>query len=460
MNTVRSFFVMFFAFSILTLSAENNKFCVPDSATIRKTVADTWFEKPLEVIRNNRTEIRPNAIGQMFQVRLEETTDVFSVIVAPEILLSVDMYTQNGVEKKTVDEYPADASGSWILIRDSNTGKPICIRYYFVADSDVFVQFSPNGKKTLADYVIGGCYAARGVPVGVSFDYFYTASFASVLSLTEKSLPWHYADIHPEQYHGNLVEIGVIRKNLSRIKKVDNGGYNEYGKPVFVFGKKAGEERKVENDDVKNNVLTMSDTGFVKWVVDGIISPMTGSNTFIPPLMRPTVQLSPLGLSGIKSQSESLFYSLDWTRNLATARVSVQSKKKYLYEQSGVDVKIEPFSSEISSKGITSVAGYVKNSGYEIKYLRPLLYVLGATEPTYFYLAAVRRSVVPNDGKLEFKVFDTCAVIIPYFDKDGQFGCTVFENGNELKLSQFVKKYPGCFVHLTRVLSSDRFAPQ
>ena len=459
MKVLRSVLILFFICMIMPLSAQNNRFRVPDSSVIRKAVAENWFEQPLETLRHNRTELRTNSIGQIFQIRLEETRDLFSIIIAPETQVAVDVYTQDGVQHKTVDEYPADACGSWILIRDSVTGKPVHIKYYFAGDSEIFVQFSPSGNKTLADYVIDGCYAARGVPVGVPFDYFYTASFASVLSLTEKSLPWQYADIHPEQYHANLVMVAEIKKNLERIKQVPDGCYDENGKPIFLYGEKAGQSREVRADDKENNILTMNGSGFTKWVIDGVITPITGSSTYLLPLLRPTTQVNALGLAGIKTQNENLFLDLDWTRNLAAARMSVQAKRKYLYEETGVDVKIEPFSSEISEKGITSVAGYIKNSGYEIKYLKPLLYVLGVTEPTYFYLAAIRRTVHPSDGSPEFKVFDSSAVIFPYFDKNGQFSCTIFENGKELSLAQFTKKYPDSFIHLTRVLSTDRFAP-
>ncbi|MBQ9282700.1 MAG: hypothetical protein IJ207_10995 [Treponema sp.] len=459
MKFLRPFFVLIFSVLLFPLSSENNKFRIPDSAVIRKAVADNWFEKSLAELRHNRTELRTNSIGQVFQVRLEETSDVFSIIVAPETELSVDLYTQDGIQRKTVNEYPADTSGSWVLIRDSASGNALYIRYYFASDSDVFVQFSPSGKKTLADYVIDGCFAARGVQIGVPFDYFYTASFASVLSLTEKTLPWHYAEIYPDQYHANLVMIKTIQDNLSRIKQVENGGYNEFGKPAFMFGKNAGKARTVDSEDEKNGILTMNHSGFVKWIVDGLVKPLNGSATYIEPLLRETTNPSPLGLAGIKGRSESLSYSLDWTRNLAAAKLSLQVQRKYLYEESGVDVKIEPFSAELSDKGITAVAGYIKDSGYEIKYLKPLLYVLAAEQPTYFYLAAIRRSVHPNDGSPEFHVFDSSAAIFPYFDKSGQFGCTVFENGREMTLAQFTKKYPDCFIHLTRVLSSDRFSP-
>ena len=455
MKIFRSFLILIFI-SLLPLSAQNNKFHIPDSSVIRKIVADTWFEEPLSAVRNNRTEIRTNSVGQIFQVRMEETRDIFSIIVAPETKISVDLYTQDGVQKKTVEEYLADAPGSWVLMRDSTTGNAIRIRYYFAKDSDVYVQFSPNGNKTLADFVIDGCFAARGVPVGVNFEHFYTASFASVLSLTEKTLPWRYADIHPEQSHANLVMVNVIKKNLERIKFTKNACYNEYDKPVYVSD---GKERKLEKDDVEKGLLTMDDLGFAKWIVDGLVKPITGSSTFVNPLRRPTTKLNPLGTSGIRATKETLFRSLDWTRNLAAAKMSLQAKRNYLYEESGVDVKVEPFSSEVGDKGITQVAGYIKDSGYEIKYLKPLLYVLATTEPTYFYLAAIRRTVHPTDGTPEFKIFDSSAAVFPYFDKQGQFGCTIFENGKEYTLAQFTRKYPNCFVHLTRVLSSDRFAP-
>ena len=456
MKVLRFSFIAFLMFTISPLFAENNWLGVPDSAVIRKSIAENWFEESLAAVRENRTELRTNSIGQVFQVRMEENRDFFSVIVAPETRISVDLYTQDGIQHKTVDEYPADAAGAWILMRDSVNGQPMHIRYYFAGDSDVYVQFSPGQRKTLADFVIDGCFASRGVPLGVDFEYFYTASFASVLSLTEKSLPWNLADIHPDQYHGNLAMVNEIKKNLSRIKSEKDACYDENGKAVYVS---SGEERPVDPEDLKKNILTLNHSGFLKWIVDGLVMPIAGAYTYREPLLRPTVSTDAVGLIGIKSQKESLFHSLDWTRNLAAAKMSIQARRKYLYENSGVDVSIEPFSAEVSSRGITSVCGYIKNSGYEIKYLKPLLYVLAVSEPTYFYLAAVRRRVDPGNGQPEFKVFDSSAAIFPYFDKNGQFGCTVFEEGKEMTLAQFTKKYPGAFIHLTRVLSSDRFNP-
>lgn len=451
-------FFLIIALPFFCLAAEYNGMAVPDSSGIRSAVAESWFYSDINELRSKRTELRSNSIGQNFQVRMEESGVYNSVIVAPETFLSVDVYTENGATRKTVSEYPADACGSWVLMRDSRTGKPVHVRFYFAADSDVYVQFAPSldGKKSTADFVIDGCFASRGVPVGVKFDYFYTASFSDVLRLTEKSLPWRFADIHPDQFSGAFQMIGVVRKNLPRIKYQWDACYDENNKPVKISD---GKERFVSDSDKAENKLTLSEAGFVKWLVDGLVEPQAGSSTYLNPLLRATTSFSPIGYAGIKNQKENLSFTLDWTRNLAAARLSIQTRKNYLYEDSGVDVKIEPFSSEVTSKGITSVAGYIKNTGYEIRSLKPVLYVLAATEPTYFYLAAVRRRIAPADGKPEYYVFDQCAAVFPYFDKNKQFGCVVFENGTEMTLSQFTKKYPDCYVHLVRVLSSDRFFP-
>lgn len=456
MKFFRRIFVLIFSFAVLPIFAQYNKLSVPDSSKIRSEIQESWFYPDLSELREKRTEMRTNSVGQNFQVRLEETDLYFSVIVAPETFLSVDYYTENGVTSNTVSEYPSDASGAWVLERDSRTGKPVHVRYYFAADSDVFIQFAPSkdGKKSTADFVIYGRFASRGVPIGVKFDYFYTASFADVLQMTQKSLPWKYADIHPDQFLGSFQMISQIRKNLPRVKYEWNACYDENGNPIRISDGKA---RQVSEADKNANKLTLSEAGFVKWIVDGLIEVQAGSSTFLNPLLRPTTSSNPIGYSGIKGQNENLSFTLDWTRNLAAARLSIQTRKNYLYEEAGVDVEIEPFSSEITSSGINNVAGYLKNTGYKIQDLKPILYVLGTTEPTYFYLAAIRRRVAPANGKPEYYIFDKAAAIFPYFDKNNKFGCVVFDSGEELTLAQFVKKYPNCYVNLSRVLSSDRF---
>ncbi len=471
MKLLRSIICSAAVFLTAPIFAEYNSMGVPDSSQIRKEIAGTWLYPSIKSVRARNAEVRTNSIGQKFQVWSEESKSSFSVIIAPENSLSFG--SEEGI--KTISDFVADSCGSWMLERNSMTGKPIRIRWYFVQDGDVYVQFSPDpygGKKTLADYVIGGCYAARNVPVGIPFERLYTASFAEILSLTERTLPWQYSEIHTGQYQNKIMMMKQIRKNLERISRENNASYDEDGKPVHTND---GSERETDvlpmaqNDDEKTDEipekppLTLDSNGFAKWIVDGLIYPLTGSGTLIKPLLRETVSVNPLGYAGVRGQEEDFTFSLDWTRNLAAARLSVQTKKRYLYEKSGVDVKIQPFSSEITSSGIANLSGYLKDSGYSSKYLQQVLYVLGVTEPTYFYLAAVRKSIRPGKNPAKGKSaeifsFNDSAVIFPYFDESGHFACTVFFEGRELSLGAFLAECGECYVHLTRVLSSDRFA--
>ena len=176
------------------------------------------------------------------------------------------------------------------------------------------------------------------------------------------------------------------------------------------------------------------------------------------PLIKETVSVKDNGRQGVLSQKYDLFFSLNWVRNLASAVVSVYSGKTYLFNQSGVDVTINPFASSITDKGVANTVTFVENSGHTVKVLNSLLYVLAATEPGTLYFGAIRgtdRTITP-----EIMAFNECAAFFPYFQDDGGFACTVFMNGREMTLENFCYYYADDFVYLTRVKSSEQFFPQ
>ncbi len=230
------------AFSMQCIFADYNRFNVPDSAQIRRLLVDTWFTEPIELIRGRNPEIHTNEAGERFQVRCEEHDNDFSIFVSPEAHIPLDIYSDSKITTITKTEYPGDISGSWVLVRNKSDGKPVRIRYYFAADSDVYVQVTPSGKITLADMVIFSNYPARGVQLGLSFEDFYTASFQQLFSWTQSVLPWNYVTVHTDMYHSNLQMIQVIRENLPDIVYSDDAMYNEAGLPVYVS---TGKERRI-----------------------------------------------------------------------------------------------------------------------------------------------------------------------------------------------------------------------
>ncbi|MBR5965156.1 MAG: hypothetical protein IK015_03490 [Treponema sp.] len=450
---------LFCAVCALPFFAEWNSFDIPDSAEIRRQVSREWFEGSLDVVRGLNSEIRSNQVGTQFQIRLEEQQEVFLVIAAPKSQMKVDIYEGNGVRAAVEDSYNMDSPGSWLLVRSKQNGAPESVRYYFAKDAGVYVQFRPDqkGKSSLADMVIFDNYAARGVPLGVPFERFYTASFAEIQALTKSNLPW--ASVEPKSglYDDTLVMIQTIRGSLGNIAYQDDAAYNEEGKPVSV---RNGQIRYVPEDLRKK--LTLSSPGFVKWICDGIVEPLAGSYLKMKPLVQPTFETNPTGAKAVMGANYSTSFSLDWTRNLAAAVLSVRNNKTVLYKDSGVDVSIEPFAVRWTDKGFQNAAGYIANTGYRVQYLKPLLYVLATKYPQYFYLAAIRQTDRGKGGN-EFSVFNDAAAIFPYFDADGKFKAVVFYDGREYSLQQFCSSFEksnGAFVHLVRVKTSAKFYPQ
>ena len=251
--------------------------------------------------------------------------------------------------------------------------------------------------------------------------------------------------------------VQTIRPLLDKISYEDDAAYNEEGKPVSI---RNGQARYVPEDLRKK--LTLSSPGFVKWICDGIVEPLAGSYLKMKPLVQPTFEVNPTGAKGVLGANYSSGFSLDWTRNLAAAVLSVRNNKTILYKDSGVDISIEPFAVRWTDKGFQNAAGYIANTGYRVQYLKPLLYVLATRYPQYFYLAAIRQTAKGKTGS-EYGVFNDAAAIFPYFDSDGKFKAVVFYDGIEYSLQRFCasfQKSQGAFVHLVRVKASSKFYPQ
>lgn len=448
------FLGLFLAVISIPLFAAYNTKGIPDSSEIREGLVEKWFEAPLSEVRTYLPEVYVNSVGEKFQVRLEENDASFNVFVAPATEINVNVYSNAGVSSEKREVFPGDGIGSWVLVRDKKTGNPIRIRYYFLRNSEVFIQFTPHGKTSLADLVIFENYAARGVPAGIPFSNFYTASFAEVMKVTKTKLPWKYVQTDNSDYHSILQMAAIIHENLPYIIIADDAMYDEDNKLVSIT---TGKELNIVGNNSQDNHLYLSSAGFLKWIADGLVEPVCGSQIKRSPLILETVNVKDTGYQGILSQKYNLFFGLDWIRNLASAVISVFSGKTYKFNQSGVDVTINPFAASISAAGTVNTVTFIENTGYNVAVLKSLLYVLAATEPEAFYFGAIRetdRTVSP-----EVKVFNNCVVFLPYFDEQGGFNCFVFMNGRQYSLEDFCTLYADDFVYLTRAKSKDRFFP-
>ena len=447
--------VLSFIFSVFLLSpvfSAYNSLGVPDSSEIREGLCEKWFEAPLSAVRENLPEIHYNEEGQKFQVRLEETEDTFNIFVAPSSEVNVTVYSKKGISLEKQEIFLGDQMGSFVLVRDKKSGKPVRLRYYFVKNSEVFIQFTPNNKTALADLIIYENYAARGVPTGVPFEKFYTLSFEDIYNITKNKLPWKFVICDPSLYHSVMQMIAVIKEKLPLILPASDAMYDEKNELVNILN-----GAKFDTDNLDPERRYLSSAGFLKWIADGLVEPVAGGRLKREPLIKETVTVKDIGYQGVLSQKYNLYFALDWVRNLASAVLSVNTGKTYLFNQSGVDVKINPFASAITDYGVANTVTFIEDSGYTRDVLKSLLYVLANTEPGTFYFAAIRatdRSVSP-----EIKHFSECCAIFPYFLEDGSFQCTVFINGRQMLLDDFLLQHPDDFFYLTRVRSNEAFYP-
>ncbi|MCM1321767.1 MAG: hypothetical protein NC041_09800 [Bacteroides sp.] len=422
---------------------------IPDSAEIRQELVLPWFERDIDYLRTCIPTEKTNSVLDVFQVRFEETENEFMIVVAPRQEAMLEVHSEYGTEMRTASVFRAGTPGSWVLHRSKKDGRPVCIRYYFWTTPDVYIQLRPDSAKPVADFVIYSAFAARGVPAGSDFKLFYTASLEEVFRLTEHTIPWEYVTHYRGLYTETRQMIAVIREKLSGLTEFPDAALNENGVPVHISDPK----KPIAPELIEENKKPLSTAGFLKWIADGLVLPRAGNCLFIEPLKMPTFSL-PVGskAEGVSSVS-NIYFALDWTRNLAAAALSVYKEKTIPYTASGVDVHIEPFSTDFSG---AAGAAYMQNTGYAANFLKPLLFVLAATEPGRFYLCAVRES----DGKEpESFVYNHCAALFPYITPTGQFAAIVFQSGKETDIDTFVADNAGCFMHLTRINASELFNP-
>lgn len=459
---------------------------IPDSSNIRAKLIEAWFEAPFDMVRLNTTEHYTSIDGNVFEVRAEETDDIFAIIVAPKKRLSMTVQDTFGNLKQEVQEvFPADAPGSWVLLREKSSGKPLAVKFYFAYDSDVFVQITPTPQQTSSvDFIIYNMFAARGVPLRLPFERFYSASIASLFGWTENTLPWSYADIHTGIYHSVQQMVGVIRDCLPELSYKHDAMLDEREKMISVFTGaflvndsdendaeilsyanrlapliklSADEDEADETEEENVDKIKLSSGGFVKWICDGLVMPIAGGGLFRAPLLVKTVSNRTTSYQGVLSQEQNLSFALDWSRNIASAVRAVQSGRELRYPASGVDVKIEPFKAEATDQGISRISGYIDNVGYPVSQLHSLLFVLATTDPGKWYIGAVRetdKTVSP-----EVHAFNECVAFFPYFDEYGRFNCDVFANCDEIDMKKFILAFQNDFIHLTRLNSSDYFFP-
>lgn len=406
---------------------------IQDDSSLRISLRDTWFtEAPGRVLA--RAPVLHTLPGEnRVKVWAEGGPDELTVVLAREL---------NGA-------FPGWAQGSWRLTRRRDTGAPDRIQVFLRSDPAVYVQFRPLAPdKSLMDVVVYDAYVVRSKPLGLSFDRLLTAPLKDVLDIAGDSFPLRYFDPDPEMYRDIRAFISRVRRRLPELRYRDDGALDERGRYVFI-------ETLGEQDGPGG----LNCSGFAKWIVDGILRPLTGERLAVPPLKAPFGDRGS-SLTDTYERVRDPFFGLDWTRNLAAAAGAVLRPSAGFGALEEIEVRQGSFASLLlrSREGtsLRSYPGFLLNAGFGSEGIQPLLYTLAVDEPGHIYLASVSAEQGPAPRmRRHFHV----AVLIPYFSETGIFRIALFESAEETAFTKFNSRYPGHQINLVRIPVEGAFDP-
>jgi hypothetical protein len=451
------FLIFFLALPIFGLDLPVTK--IPDDSLLRIKLKDSWLmEVPARVLAKQPvTEYLPG--GERVNVRALESKDEFMVLFSREYMngkIAVDNSPE--VPRGPTGQFPGWAQGSWMITRRKDTGEGVLIRIFLRSDQHTYIQFSRfNSEKCQMDAVVYGGYIVNSLPIAVSFERLYSMQLNDILKLAGDKFPMRYFEPQPAFYKDTGKLVANVRRHLGNLRFADDGAIDENGNYVFIDN--------LGRQTSANAGLNCS--GFTKWLIDGILRPVTGARLTINQLKAP---FGGRGSSFTENweQRRDPYFGLDWIRNLASeANGTLRTNSYRALEE--FEVRNDNFSLVIVNENKTFVTlsypGFLGEAGYGVEGLYPLLYTIAIDDPFKFYLAAVNNEIgapitqTNLRGAPRLRQYFHVAALVPYFDEYGVFRIVVFESAAETSFNAFRGRYPGHYVNLVQIPVVSTFDP-
>jgi len=432
---------------------------ISDDSYLRIRLMDDWLLDTPRRVLAQRAAIEYLQSGERVQIRTEEGREEFLVLLSREMMGGRIASGNNpAVPRRGTGQFPGYAQGSWMLTRSKETGAGTKIRIFLRSDQYTYIQFLPlDNDKCLMDAVLYGGYVVRAMPIAVPFERLYTMQLNDILRLAGDKFPRRYFEPDPVYYRNSRTFVSQVRERLRDLRFADDGAIDENGSYVFI-----------ENLQGQTASLAgLNCSGFAKWLIDGILRPLTGERLSIAPLK------APFGERGSSftvnwEERRDPYFGLDWIRNLAAeANKTLRSPSYSVLEE--FEVRADNFSLVMvnENRGFVthSYPGFLGEAGYGIEGIHPLLYTLAIDEPFSFFLAAVNTEigaqVTPDNlrGAPRLRQYFHVAALVPYFDEYGVFRIAVFESAAETSFNAFKNRYPGHFINLVQIPIAASFDP-
>jgi len=291
----------------------------------------------------------------------------------------------------------------------------------------------------------------REIIVPLPFEELLRSPFSRIRRLTADIVDWELFSPDPALYRELRGLEASVRRELPSLRYADDGAIDADGRAILIA---------TLADQAQPVGLNCS--GFAKWLVDGMLWPLTGSYLEVETLKRRMVDLR--GSSFTEGYEERLdpFFGLDWSRALAKATWSAFYPSTAGQSPLSNDVNDSPFALRVRDvdpiNGGSAYEPYADNfddAGFDVRGLKAALFLLAAREPGRFYLAQFNAR---DEAPPRLRRYYHIAALFPYFDDDGIFRVTVFESAAETSLESVLgRRYE--FVKLIRMPSAPDFKP-
>ena len=430
---------------------------IVDDSAFRVSVKDSWLaESPGRVLARPRV-LHNLAGGGRVELRAEAGQDEFMVVFARELDTAGAAVGSAAAGSANSGNFPGWAQGSWILTRRRDNGEATRIRIFLRSDPYTYIQFRPfSADKCQMDMVLYDAYIVRSMPLPVSFERLYTMPLTEVVNLAGNKFPRRYFEPDPDNYRDHRVFIAQVRERLPQLHFADDGAIDHSGRYVYINSGLAQQGQPGLNC-----------SGFTKWLIDGMLKPVTGKRLDISALKAPFGDRGS-SFTELWEERRDPFFGLDWIRNLASqAGRALRSPAFAGLEE--IEVRSEPFSQMIIRRGqsvnVQSYPGFLENAGYGSEGLLPMLYTLAIDEPGKLFLAAVNNEVGPPAteanprGRPRMRQYFHVAALVPYFSERGVFQVAVFESAAETSINAFISRYPAHHISMVRIPVEAAFDP-
>lgn len=341
--------------------------------------------------------------------------------------------------------------GAWIIKRDLSTGRFVQAKVFLRNDPNTFLRLYPFEDRSKLDLVIYRGVVRHDIVLPVPFRKLLTSPLKDIVRWTRDSVDWDLLSPAPGLY-GNLRTLAqAVRSRLEGLRYSEDGALDETGRPVLIAG------------GIPQGEPGLNCSGFAKWVVDGMLKPVTGSWLSVEALKVRHEDIRGSSFTEPYERARDPFFGLDWAWNLGKAVAdALYPRRRNLVTDN--DVRIPAFSlidrgGSEPANGSPSYEAYPADfeiGGYRVDGLRPLLYILAIREPGNFYIASFNRRMGRD---VALRQYFHEALLFPYFEADGEFKVAVFESAAETSLEAVLRRYPSEFAHLVRIPALPDFDP-